>query len=160
MPPRRRHTPTAQAVIEFVAAAVALGYDRHPDLEIPVPGPYFAEQLETVIAAAASGMDAPVRGDTVPAGDLHACALQPGRLGQGLGVDQAGVARVGPRPTYDRQCVRTAGRRADTSWTIAGSRSPCGCRCWSGRMPESRSRSWSWGRNGRLRPARGCPRSG
>ncbi|MDQ0946232.1 hypothetical protein QFZ24_000155 [Streptomyces phaeochromogenes] len=70
MPPRRRHTPTAQAVIEFVAAAVALGYDRHPDLEIPVPGPYFAEQLETVIAAAASGMDAPVRGDTVPAGDL------------------------------------------------------------------------------------------
>ncbi|MDQ0955852.1 hypothetical protein QFZ24_009861 [Streptomyces phaeochromogenes] len=67
----RRHTPTARAVIEFVAAAVALGYDRHPDFEIPVPGQYFAEQLETIVAAAGSGMDAPRRAaDTVPAGDL------------------------------------------------------------------------------------------
>jgi hypothetical protein len=44
----RPHTPTAQAVIKFVSAAVAVGYDQHPDLEIPVPGENFAEQLERV----------------------------------------------------------------------------------------------------------------
>ncbi|MEV7796564.1 hypothetical protein [Streptomyces sp. NPDC087512] len=48
----RRHTPAAQAVIEFVATAVAIGYDRNPDLEIPLPGTNFAEQLEIIIAAA------------------------------------------------------------------------------------------------------------
>ncbi|MEU0030867.1 hypothetical protein [Streptomyces sp. NPDC006335] len=46
-----RHTPAARAVIEFVASAVVGGYTRHPDLEIPLPGQYFAEQLEVVIAA-------------------------------------------------------------------------------------------------------------
>ncbi|WP_405467511.1 hypothetical protein [Streptomyces canus] len=46
-----RHTPAARAVIEFVASAVVGGYSRHPDLEIPLPGHYFAEQLEVVIAA-------------------------------------------------------------------------------------------------------------
>ncbi|MGW2690235.1 hypothetical protein ACWC6I_44760 [Streptomyces sp. NPDC001414] len=29
----RRHTPTANAVIDFVATAVAIGYDVHPDLD-------------------------------------------------------------------------------------------------------------------------------
>lgn len=48
----RRHTPTASAIIDFVATAVATGYDIHPDLEIPVPGPFFAELLEIVLAAA------------------------------------------------------------------------------------------------------------
>ncbi|WP_333752596.1 hypothetical protein [Streptomyces sp. IBSBF 2394] len=47
----RQHTQTATAVIDFVATAVAIGYDRHPDLEIPVPGPNFAENLEIIIAA-------------------------------------------------------------------------------------------------------------
>ncbi|MER6187217.1 hypothetical protein [Streptomyces sp. NPDC001652] len=52
--PTRRHTPAARAVIEFVASAVAGGYTRHPDLEIPLPGTYFAEQLEIVVAATTS----------------------------------------------------------------------------------------------------------
>ncbi|MFE5039166.1 hypothetical protein [Streptomyces sp. NPDC056683] len=47
----RRPTETASAVIDFVATAVAIGYDIHPDLEIPVPGPNFAEHLEIIIAA-------------------------------------------------------------------------------------------------------------
>jgi len=47
----RRHTPTTTAVIDFVATAVAIGYDLHPDLEIPVPGPNFAEHLEIIVAA-------------------------------------------------------------------------------------------------------------
>ncbi|MEV7737122.1 hypothetical protein AB0O75_34410 [Streptomyces sp. NPDC088921] len=34
-----------------MASAVVGGHTRHPDLEIPLPGHYFAEQLEIVIAA-------------------------------------------------------------------------------------------------------------
>ncbi|MET9197116.1 hypothetical protein ABZX60_27925 [Streptomyces olivaceus] len=48
----RQHTPAAQAVIEFVATAVAIGYDSHPDSEIPLPGTNFAEQLALIIVAA------------------------------------------------------------------------------------------------------------
>ncbi|CCK26949.1 hypothetical protein BN159_2570 [Streptomyces davaonensis JCM 4913] len=55
--PTRRHTPAARAVIEFVASAVAGGYSRHPDLEIPLPGTYFAEQLEIVVAATTTTPD-------------------------------------------------------------------------------------------------------
>ncbi|MER5254389.1 hypothetical protein [Streptomyces sp. NPDC002855] len=46
-----RHTPAAQAVIEYVASAVATGYDRHPDLELPLPGAHFVDRL--ILAAAA-----------------------------------------------------------------------------------------------------------
>ncbi|MEV8605562.1 hypothetical protein AB0465_37475 [Streptomyces griseoviridis] len=50
-PAAPRHQPdTARTVIDFVATAVAIGYDRHPDLEIPVPGKDFAEQLEAIAA--------------------------------------------------------------------------------------------------------------
>ncbi|MER5509385.1 hypothetical protein ABT052_29210 [Streptomyces sp. NPDC002766] len=49
-----RPTAAARAVIEFVASAVAGGYLRHPDLELPLPGQHFAEQLEIVIAAVSS----------------------------------------------------------------------------------------------------------
>lgn len=47
----RRHTPAAQAVIDFVATEVAIGYDRHPDLEIPLPGEEFAERLVVTATA-------------------------------------------------------------------------------------------------------------
>ncbi|MEU9397654.1 hypothetical protein AB0D86_47765 [Streptomyces sp. NPDC048324] len=46
-----RPSAAARAVVEFVASAVAGGYLRHPDLELPLPGQHFAEQLEIVIAA-------------------------------------------------------------------------------------------------------------
>ncbi|GAA3841921.1 hypothetical protein GCM10022403_087520 [Streptomyces coacervatus] len=49
----RQHTQTATAVIDFVSAAVALGYDRNPDCELPLPGPGFAEDLEIIVAATA-----------------------------------------------------------------------------------------------------------
>lgn len=51
---QRPHTPMALAVIELVATAVAVGYESHPDLELPVPGTDFAERLE-ILAYAASG---------------------------------------------------------------------------------------------------------
>ncbi|MCL3998140.1 hypothetical protein [Streptomyces lavenduligriseus] len=47
----RQHTETATAVIQFVSRAVTIGYDRHPDLEIPAPGRHFAEQLQVILAA-------------------------------------------------------------------------------------------------------------
>jgi hypothetical protein len=67
----RRHTPEARAVIEFVAAAVAIGYDHHPDLEIPMPGTGFAEQLQIIVAAASALHDRalavrPDTGGTLP----------------------------------------------------------------------------------------------
>lgn len=69
--PTRRHTPAARAVIEFVASAVAGGYARHPDLEIPLPGTFFAEQLEIVVAATTGTRDqarpAPVHATTTNA---------------------------------------------------------------------------------------------
>jgi hypothetical protein len=47
----RKHTQTATAVIDFVSTAVALGYQRNPDYELPLPGPGFAERLEILVAA-------------------------------------------------------------------------------------------------------------
>ncbi|QNP68737.1 hypothetical protein IAG44_04195 [Streptomyces roseirectus] len=49
--PPRAHTPAATAVIDFVGTAVAIGYDRHPGVEIPLPGPDFAQHLEIIAAA-------------------------------------------------------------------------------------------------------------
>ncbi|MGW3953035.1 hypothetical protein ACWEKM_19440 [Streptomyces sp. NPDC004752] len=68
----RRHTPTAQAVIEFVATAVAIGYDRHPDLEIPLPGTQFAERLGVIVAEASSTREhtGTVKQQAAPAGQL------------------------------------------------------------------------------------------
>ncbi|MFF7566728.1 hypothetical protein ACFZB4_43100 [Streptomyces pseudovenezuelae] len=54
-----RHPPAARAVIEFVASAVASGYTLHPDLEMPLPGRYFAEQLEVVIASVSGTRECP-----------------------------------------------------------------------------------------------------
>lgn len=64
----RRHTPAAQAVIDFVATEVAIGYDRHPDLEIPLPGEDFAERL--VVIAAAFSMSDPGATEPEPLGAL------------------------------------------------------------------------------------------
>ncbi|MFM9610600.1 hypothetical protein [Streptomyces niveiscabiei] len=47
----RPHTPAATAVMDFVRTAVAIGYDRHPGFEIPLPGPDFAVHLEIIAAA-------------------------------------------------------------------------------------------------------------
>ncbi|MFB8244104.1 hypothetical protein ACFC5X_03455 [Streptomyces sp. NPDC055952] len=39
------------AVMSFTTAAVGDGYRRHPDVEIPAPGPYFAEMLHIILAS-------------------------------------------------------------------------------------------------------------
>lgn len=40
----------ASAVLEYVPNAVAAGYCSHPDIEIPLPGPYFADHLAAITA--------------------------------------------------------------------------------------------------------------
>jgi hypothetical protein len=40
----------ASAVLKYVPDAVAAGYSSHPDVEIPLPGPYFADHLAALAA--------------------------------------------------------------------------------------------------------------
>ncbi|MFE9812313.1 DUF6207 family protein [Streptomyces sp. NPDC005227] len=50
---RHPYTDTTLAVMSYVTAAVTDGYTRHPDYEIPLPGPYFAEHIQIILAATA-----------------------------------------------------------------------------------------------------------
>ncbi|GGX17993.1 hypothetical protein [Streptomyces lomondensis] len=47
----RTYSDTTLAVMSYTTAAVTDGYRRHPDIEIPAPGPYFAEILQIILAA-------------------------------------------------------------------------------------------------------------
>ncbi|MFH9016138.1 hypothetical protein ACH4C6_32755 [Streptomyces sp. NPDC017943] len=47
----RTYSDTTLAVMSYTTAAVTDGYRRHPDVEIPAPGPYFAEMLHIILAA-------------------------------------------------------------------------------------------------------------
>ncbi|GAA2426609.1 hypothetical protein [Streptomyces coeruleofuscus] len=47
----RTYSDTTLAVMSYTTAAVSDGYRRHPDVEIPAPGPYFAEMLQIILAA-------------------------------------------------------------------------------------------------------------
>ncbi|MEV7068570.1 hypothetical protein AB0N97_38190 [Streptomyces collinus] len=47
----RTYSDTTLAVMSYTTAAVSDGYRRHPDVEIPAPGPYFAEMLQVILAA-------------------------------------------------------------------------------------------------------------
>ncbi|MFF8882108.1 DUF6207 family protein [Streptomyces flaveolus] len=47
----RTYSDTTLAVMTYATAAVTAGYRKHPDIEIPAPGPYFAETLQIILAA-------------------------------------------------------------------------------------------------------------
>ncbi|MBM7167502.1 hypothetical protein JQK87_03540 [Streptomyces sp. G44] len=49
----RTYSEPTLAVMSYATAAVTDGYRRHPDLEIPAPGPYFAERVQIILAALA-----------------------------------------------------------------------------------------------------------
>ncbi|WMI61967.1 hypothetical protein RBH85_36530 (plasmid) [Streptomyces rochei] len=53
----RTYSDTTLAVMSYTTAAVSDGYRRHPDVEIPAPGPYFAEMLQAILAALADPHD-------------------------------------------------------------------------------------------------------
>lgn len=65
----RKYTETATAVIDFVSTAVAVGYDRNPGYELPLPGPDFAQHLEFIVAAT-SATRRLAHTATPPTGDL------------------------------------------------------------------------------------------
>jgi hypothetical protein len=47
----RIYSDATLAVMTYATAAVTAGYRQHPDIEIPAPGPYFAETLQIILAA-------------------------------------------------------------------------------------------------------------
>ncbi|MFF3469060.1 hypothetical protein [Streptomyces sp. NPDC002619] len=49
-PGRRPRTQRADAITNFAAHAVTRGYRRHPGVEIPVPGPRFADRIGFILA--------------------------------------------------------------------------------------------------------------
>ncbi|MEU3462897.1 hypothetical protein ABZ721_23485 [Streptomyces sp. NPDC006733] len=51
-PADRSRTAVVTAVMEYVPGAVAAGYADHPDFEIPLPGPHFADRIAVILAAA------------------------------------------------------------------------------------------------------------
>ena len=57
----RTLTEAARAVMSYTASAVNAGYRRYPDVEIPVPGPHFAETVQVILA-----VTGPARRPSVP----------------------------------------------------------------------------------------------
>ncbi|MFF4837041.1 hypothetical protein [Streptomyces sp. NPDC001315] len=50
MPGQRPRTHRADAITNYVAQAVTHGQRRHPGVEIPVPGPRFADRVSFILA--------------------------------------------------------------------------------------------------------------
>jgi hypothetical protein len=48
-------------LMEYMPTAVAVGYLREPDIELPLPGPKFASTIRTLLAASAKQSDRPTR---------------------------------------------------------------------------------------------------
>ncbi|MEU5443720.1 MULTISPECIES: hypothetical protein [Streptomyces] len=56
----RTLTEAARAVMSYTASAVNAGYRRYPDVEIPVPGPHFAETVQIILAVTGPARRPPV----------------------------------------------------------------------------------------------------
>ncbi|MFJ3445765.1 hypothetical protein ACIPM2_31840 [Streptomyces sp. NPDC086081] len=91
----RTYSDTTLAVMSYTTAAVSDGYRRHPDVEIPAPGPYFAETLQIILAALTDPRDD--RTDP-PAGPLPARPIEADDM----------AARRTPAPRPDRVLVQSA----------------------------------------------------
>jgi hypothetical protein len=50
----RHRNELVNAVMDYVPGAVAAGYVSNPDIEIPLPGPDFAEHIAVILAAASA----------------------------------------------------------------------------------------------------------
>ncbi|MCX4920243.1 DUF6207 family protein [Streptomyces sp. NPDC060011] len=51
------YSDSTLAVMSYVSQAVTDGYSRHPNYEIPLPGPYFAEHIQIILAATSTTGD-------------------------------------------------------------------------------------------------------
>ncbi|MGW2707245.1 hypothetical protein [Streptomyces sp. NPDC001340] len=67
---RRPRSAAVTELMKFVPTAVAVGYLREPDMELPMPGPDFARKIRTLLTTAASQpskpIDRPARLETRP----------------------------------------------------------------------------------------------
>ncbi len=50
---RRPRSAAVIALMKFLPTAVAVGYLREPDMEMPLPGPDFAQKIRTLLTTAA-----------------------------------------------------------------------------------------------------------
>ncbi|WP_432181218.1 hypothetical protein [Streptomyces sp. NBC_00063] len=87
----RTHSAAVSELMDYIPTAVAVGYLREPDLDLPMPGPHFADDISALLDTAAKPSDAP---STLPARtDPDARA-------------HAGSSQVSPRP--DSRSPRTS----------------------------------------------------
>ncbi|MGW5134159.1 DUF6207 family protein [Streptomyces sp. NPDC004135] len=98
----RTYSDTTLAVMSYTTAAVTDGYRRHPDVEIPAPGPHFAEMLHIILAALTDPRDD--RTDP-PAGPLPARPIE---------ADDVAARRT-PAPGPDRVLVQSAAPDAESA---------------------------------------------
>lgn len=111
------YTEATLAVMSYVTAAVSDGYARHPDCEIPLPGPYFAEHIQIILAATTTP---PHRGQhpttalparRPPATGRHSPAASTNRRGRGpYRRSRTGSWWKSPQPT--RSPHQRSGRRS------------------------------------------------
>ncbi|QIY59429.1 hypothetical protein HEP86_39540 [Streptomyces sp. RPA4-5] len=57
----RPRTAAVTELMDYMPTAVAVGYLREPDVELPMPGPNFARRIRTLLTAAANRPDVPSR---------------------------------------------------------------------------------------------------
>ncbi|MFG2332736.1 hypothetical protein ACGFMM_24320 [Streptomyces sp. NPDC048604] len=55
----RPRSAVVSELMEYMPTAVAIGYLREPDSELPLPGPAFARKIQTVLDAASDRPDSP-----------------------------------------------------------------------------------------------------
>ncbi|WP_326707993.1 hypothetical protein OG758_48695 [Streptomyces sp. NBC_01474] len=60
----RTHSTAVNELMDYIPTAVAVGYLREPDLDLPMPGPHFADDISALLDTAAKPSDAP---STLPA---------------------------------------------------------------------------------------------
>ncbi|MFF9788554.1 hypothetical protein [Streptomyces nigrescens] len=57
----RPRSAAVNGLMDYMPTAVAVGYLREPDMEMPMPGPNFARKIRTLLTAAANRPDVPSR---------------------------------------------------------------------------------------------------
>ncbi|MET7930104.1 hypothetical protein ABZT43_40540 [Streptomyces sp. NPDC005349] len=60
----RTHSAAVNELMDYIPTAVAVGYLREPDLDLPMPGPHFADDIGTLLDTADKPSGAP---STLPA---------------------------------------------------------------------------------------------
>ncbi|MFB8267495.1 hypothetical protein ACFC96_12890 [Streptomyces sp. NPDC055955] len=52
----RTHSAAVNELMDYIPTAVAVGYLREPDLDLPMPGPRFADDISALLAVRGPGL--------------------------------------------------------------------------------------------------------